>query len=159
MYGEVYDSNKKSEFNNISKIPSIPYSNSKAKEVKPHSRQWLKIKKIEKYLDENKPYLSENFSLGNLEKETGISAKQISLSIKKHYNLNFSQFINQLRIKYLIKLLMDDEKLRHISIEDLSLKIGFSSLNSFYTYFKNYTGKTPREYIDDIIKKETKIGA
>lgn len=159
MYGELYDSYERIEFNNIYKKSSIQFSNNQDEAVKLYSRQLLKIKKIEKYLDEFKPYLSENFSLGNLEKETGISTKQISLSIKKVYNLNFSQFINQLRIKYLINMLMEDEKSRHISIEDLSLKIGFSSPNSFYAYFKNYTGKTPREYIDDIIKRETKIGA
>lgn len=159
MYGEVYDSNERIEFNNISKTSSTQFSNKQDEAAKLHSRQLLKIKKIEKYLAEFKPYLSENFSLGNLEKETGLSGKQISLSIKKVYNLNFSQFINELRIKYLINMLMEDEKSRHISIEDLSLKIGFSSPNSFYTYFKNYTGKTPRDYIDDIIKKETKIGA
>lgn len=157
MYVELYNSNKGSEFNNLSKILSALFFNSKDKKVKLHSRQWLKLKKIEKYLDEFKPYLSENFSLGNLEKETGIAAKQISLSIKKHYNLNFTQFINELRIKYLINMLMEDEKLRQFSIEELSIKIGFSSPNSFYAYFKNYTGKTPREYIDDIIKKEVKL--
>ncbi|MDO9509703.1 MAG: helix-turn-helix domain-containing protein [Candidatus Magasanikbacteria bacterium] len=122
-------------------------------------KELIKITKIEDYLNEFKPYLNEDFSLGNLEREIGISSKRISLSIKKRYNLNFAQYINKLRVNYFTSKLLEDEKLRNYTIEDLSLKFGFSSPNSFYHYFKYYTGQTPRKFLDDICKDLNKKGA
>ena len=125
-----------------------PLNNLTKEDIK-NSKQRLIMAKIEKYLDEFKPYLHDDFSLGNLEKGTGISSKQISLSIKGQYDLNFTQYINKRRIDYLISRLKEDVDLRNCSVEELSLRAGFSSPNNFYAYFKNHTGQTPRKFIDE----------
>ena len=122
-------------------------------------KELIKITKIEAYLNEFKPYLNDDFSLTNFEKKIGIPSKQISLSIKKRYNLNFAMYINKLRVNYFTSKLMEDEKLENNNIEDLSIKFGFKSTYSFNHYFKFYKGQTPKKFLDDIIEERNKIGA
>ena len=69
----------------------------------------------------------------------------ISTVINRQFNTNYTSFVNKFRIQEAMKLLKDKRK-AHLTIEDVSDAVGFSTRQSFYTSFKRFTGMTPREY-------------
>ncbi len=107
-------------------------------------KRWLVI---ESHLKDEMPYLEQDFSIKKLEADLNISSKTIGKTIKSLYESNFNQFINQLRIEYVLYKLDNDAKWRSYTVEALANNIGFNSTNSFYAYFKEFTGQTPRAYI------------
>jgi AraC-like DNA-binding protein len=117
-------------------------------------RQQKILLQIEKQLFEKHAHLEENFSLSTLEDEIGVSSKQISSCIKKAYGKNFIRFINERRIVYVIQQLKEEKPWMSYTNEMLAFKSGFSSPNSFYLAFKELTGKTPRQYIDELAAHE-----
>jgi AraC-like DNA-binding protein len=110
-------------------------------------KRWLIIVS---YLKEKSPYLDHDFSIKKLEEEIKISSKLIGKIVKTLFDDNFNQFINQLRIEHALLQLGEDPKWRSYTVEALASNVGFNSTNSFYGYFKEHTGKTPREYILDL---------
>lgn len=110
-------------------------------------------KAISSYLKGEKPFLNPDFSIKKLEEETKISSKLIGKIIKRLFDCNFNQFINKLRIEYALDQLSKNPKWKSYTVEALASNVGFYSPNSFYGYFKEYTGKTPREFINELEMK------
>lgn len=71
-----------------------------------------------------------------------ISPKQINRYIFNQYGKTFLQRKTQLRMNYALKLLRESE----LSIEEISEKVGYNSINSFYSAFKVYFGITPHRF-------------
>jgi YesN/AraC family two-component response regulator len=107
-----------------------------------------RIERIQSHLESTKSFLSPEFSLVVLEKELGISAKLISQTIKEGAGLNFTSFINEMRISYVVEMIQSDLKWRSLTVEALAIAVGYRSPTSFYNNFKDKTGKTPREFIE-----------
>ncbi|WP_148660220.1 AraC family transcriptional regulator [Algoriphagus sanaruensis] len=105
--------------------------------------------KVILYFESERPYLNPDFSLTMAEKSLGLTGRYISEAIKQNTGLNFSQFVSHYRIKYFTEILMCQSDLRKMTIDEISLEIGFNSVNNFYTHFKKVKGCTPREYLDE----------
>ena len=71
-----------------------------------------------------------------------ISAKQINRYIYNQYGQTFMQRRTQLRMLYAEKLLLGGD----LSIGEISEKVGYRSINSFYSAFKVFFGVTPQQY-------------
>lgn len=71
-----------------------------------------------------------------------ISARQINRYISKQYGQTFMQRKHELRMDYAQKLLLESDD----TIREISEKVGFHSLNSFYSAFKTRFGQTPHSY-------------
>lgn len=71
-----------------------------------------------------------------------LSAKQINRYICKQYGQTFMQRKHELRMSYAQKLLRESD----CSIREISEKVGFHSINSFYSAFKARFGVTPNQY-------------
>ena len=87
----------------------------------------LTLVELAKKLDTNSTYLSKfiNINTGN----------------------NFSQYINKLRIQYIVERLKSDSRLRSFTIEAIAEEIGFGTPQSFSKAFYNETGIFPSYYI------------
>jgi AraC-like DNA-binding protein len=109
-----------------------------------------RIDRIKSHLVSTKSYLSPEFSLVSLEKELGISGKLISQTIKEGTGLSFSSFINEMRIFYVLEMIQNDLNWKNFTVEALASSVGYRSPTSFYTNFKEKTGKTPREFIESV---------
>lgn len=75
----------------------------------------------------------------------GIAAKDLSMIINRHFNLNFYEFVNGYRIEEAKKRLLDPAN-KSKTITDIYLEVGFNSKSVFNTFFKKLVGKTPSEY-------------
>ena len=101
-----------------------------------------RFRAVEKEVAERKLYLNKKLSLTLLQEELKINRGDLSKCINAHSGGNFNQWINGLRIHFVL------EQMQHTSDIDLLIKkSGFSSSN-FYVCFKEMTGYTPKEYLD-----------
>lgn len=92
--------------------------------------------------EKKKMFVEQDITLGKLANEIGTNNSYISQVINERFNKNFSNFINEYRIKEAIRLLYENEN-RLITIEGISQTVGFKSKSAFNNAFKKYTGVTP----------------
>lgn len=93
----------------------------------------------------NKLFLNRNLSLSFLSHEIGRSEGYISQLINSNSGKNFNDYINELRVAY-VKRLLVDERYSYYTITAIGLESGFNTKTSFYAVFKKFTGKTPNQY-------------
>lgn len=104
----------------------------------------LLIKRIDQLLGEEEIFLDANLSTKMLADKLNTNRTYISNAINKERDLNFYQYINAFRIKYAIKLLSESRNGKCTS--HLVEECGFKSASTFYAFFKEHTGFTPKEY-------------
>lgn len=91
-------------------------------------------------------YISEHFneklSLGELSQKCFYSPAYFSRLFKKTFNMSFTDYIMDIRLKRCCELLKDSD----YTIEKIMEECGFFDKNTFYERFKNKYGCTPSEY-------------
>jgi AraC-like DNA-binding protein len=94
----------------------------------------------------NRPFLKHRYSIKDLANEIGIPSYLLSVLINKEFGINFSEFINDIRVSYLIDLAKQNpENLHKYTLEVLGQMGGFKSRTTFILAVKRKTGKTPSE--------------
>jgi AraC-like DNA-binding protein len=101
--------------------------------------------KITKAMKESKIFLNSRLTVKQLAKELGSNEKYVSNIINQRYQMNFSNFVNDFRIKHATEILLD-EKYKNFTIEAIGGLSGFSSKSAFNATFKKVNGITPSEY-------------
>jgi AraC-like DNA-binding protein len=102
--------------------------------------------RLEQYLEANKPFLKQGYTLKELADETGMPVHQLSGFINQVMGKNFSDLMNQYRIIYCQHLFQNGEA-NNLNLHGLALKCGFSNRNTFTIAFKKNTGFTPSQYL------------
>lgn len=103
--------------------------------------------KLNTYINEFKPHLSESCSIQTLSEQTGIPQYQITNLINSKLNQTFPDFINQLRIQEAHELLLADNK-NNYTIESIAHTCGFGSKSAFNRAFKKFNQNlTPTEFV------------
>lgn len=107
------------------------------------------LQKLVQYENSGK-YTQKNVSLRSLSQAFETNPRYLSEIINKHKNINFNNYINELRIDYIIKKLENNPEYRKYKVSYLAEEAGFSSHSLFTTVFKNKVGKSPTEFIQDL---------
>jgi YesN/AraC family two-component response regulator len=102
--------------------------------------------KITLYINNDKPYLNENFNIDDIAEKIDIPKHHVYYCFSNIINKKFTKLRTELRVEYAKKLLLSEE-INSSSLEGIWSKSGFSSKTSFFTSFKEETGLTPKEYI------------
>ncbi|MEM6718320.1 MAG: helix-turn-helix domain-containing protein [Bacteroidota bacterium] len=92
-------------------------------------------------------------SLTELAKKLGTNPKYLSKVINGHYEKNFSTYINELRIEYVISKLKTDSKFRNYTIKAIGKEAGFGNTESFSKAFHKTTGIKPSYFIKQLQKR------
>ncbi len=102
---------------------------------------------INAYLEDEKPYLNPDFSIGDL--ATALKAPQhhVSYCLRVLFKQSFPKLKTTLRIQYAIEM-MKSAEFEHLSIEGIGQMAGFSSRSSFYSAFQAEIGCSPGEYLE-----------
>jgi AraC-like DNA-binding protein len=108
--------------------------------------------KMENYLNKSKDFLKVDFSQKWMMDATGLSSYQIRQILKKEKKCNFSEYINNKRIVYLLEHLRDNPLWRIYDSNTLANESGYQSVNTFYNAFKKVTGTTPKNYVEQMFK-------
>ena len=83
-----------------------------------------------------------DITLDDLADMAGYSKYHFSRIFKKYCNTTFIAFLNQRRIKAAEMLLLNEE----MSVTNVAMQVGFSSLTTFNRVFKELKGGTPSEF-------------
>lgn len=100
-----------------------------------------------KAFEESLEFNNKNISRYNLANTLNINTKYLSAVIKKHKKFNFNQYINHLRINYIVNQLKNEPQYRKYKINHLSEITGYSSHSAFSLEFKRITGLHPSAFI------------
>src|SRR5690606_5811442 len=113
------------------------------------------IKQLERF-EEQEKYLDKNLSLSALTTSFSTNMNYLSQVIRQQRGKNFSDYINDLRIDYIIKSLHENKSFKHYKIKALAEAAGYSDVRCFTKYFKIKTGMVPSSYIKNMKNKSPK---
>lgn len=92
-------------------------------------------------------FTDSDISLARLAAELGVNTKYLSATIHKLKGRNYNQYINHLRIDYVIEKLKSDDQYRKFKLAYIADEAGFSSHSNFTTVFKQVSGLAPARFI------------
>lgn len=104
------------------------------------------IDKIEQF-EKTNSFLNKNITLDSLSKEFDTNRDYLSKLVNELKGKNFSQYLNELRINYIVEELKSNEKIRKHTIAAIADDIGYNNAESFTNAFKKITGTLPSYYI------------
>jgi AraC-like DNA-binding protein len=111
--------------------------------AEPREIKYSYIQNIESYMDEEKPYLNPDITIEELARDLEMSVNDLSVTLNRHFQLNFFEFINQYRVREAKTLLLSKA---NTTITDLFYEAGFNTKSVFYSAFKKSEGVTPSQY-------------
>ncbi len=145
-------------FNDL--IQKIEYLESQEKTIKKEETKAILIddEKINEILqrlqklEKQEYFLNLDCNLRSMAKKIKTNATYLSKIIHLSKEKNFNDYINDLRIDYVLKRLKNDRTFRLFSIKSIATEIGYKSDYSFAKHFKSKTGLNPSYYIKNINK-------
>ena len=102
--------------------------------------QQARLKNIVSYLEE---HIAESVSLKTLAEKFDISERSLARLFQKELNMSFIQYYTILRMLTALKLLLDEQ----LSVNEVALKVGYSSLPTFSNTFYKIIGVRPSDYV------------
>ncbi len=106
-------------------------------------RDWnLEGSRLKTQVLEQKWYLEESLSLDDLARRFGTNQTYLSRAINQGLGLNFSTFINGLRIEHAKEIIRKTDR----SMISIAHETGFGSKASFNRAFKLHTGQSPSQF-------------
>ncbi|WP_158606012.1 helix-turn-helix domain-containing protein [Taibaiella sp. KBW10] len=95
-------------------------------------------------------YLKSDITLPYLAARLKTNTKYLSSIINEHKGKDFNNYINELRINYIIAKLQTEPIYRDYKIAYLAQESGFSGHSKFATNFKQITGISPSAFISNM---------
>lgn len=105
------------------------------------SRCRLICQELEDYFSVSRPFLNTQISLADIAKPMGYTRNQLSYVLNQSLGRSFYEYINEARIAYLL-----EHRDENRSLTEAAHDAGFSSVSTFYKFFKRFTGTTPGKY-------------
>ena len=102
-----------------------------------------KARKLEQWMETEKPYLDPNFKLIDLMRALPMNRTYLSEFINTTYGCTFYQFVTRYRIEEAKRIMRENSELK---MADVAARSGFSSQSAFSRTFTRETGQTPREW-------------
>lgn len=104
-------------------------------------------KDILNFLDDSKAYLNPKFSIQDLINGLEIPKHHVYYCFNNIIQNKFTIIKSELRVNYAKKLLLSS-KAKELTMEGIGMESGFASKSNFFAVFKEFTGKTPLEFIE-----------
>jgi AraC-like DNA-binding protein len=114
----------------------------------------LYIRKLEEYMEKEKPYLDRELSIFDLSTRLHIPRHFLSEIINEHMGKNFYTLVNDYRIDEVKRRLVDPQY-KNLTILAIAYDSGFNAKSSFNTIFKEKTGVTPSEYLRQVSSRSS----
>jgi len=122
-------------------IHKVKYSTTSVSEEKTHQL----FGKVLTLMQDEKIFKNPEISLKSLSATLNVTPQVLSMTINQQTGKNFNAFVNQYRIEEAAHLILDSSFKNH-TISAIAYEVGFNSISSFNTNFKNQIGKTPAMY-------------
>ncbi|PHR86789.1 MAG: hypothetical protein COA80_19340 [Leeuwenhoekiella sp.] len=112
------------------------------------------LHRLQKF-EEGEAFLDPELSLFGLAKDLNTNSAYLSRVINEVKGVNFSNYINELRVQYLLKKLEDDPQLQFYKIQALGEEVGFKRAYSFSKAFERKVGEKPSNYLKQLRSVES----
>jgi len=109
------------------------------------------LERLEKF-EKSKRYLEPDMTLTKIADLFHTNTKYVSKIIQHHKGKKSIDYINGLKIEYIIELLKTSSKARNYTNKALAEEAGFSTTQHFTRAFVGYTGLSPSYFIDELKK-------
>lgn len=93
-------------------------------------------------LDYLNHHYGEDINLNLVADKLNLTPGYLSSIFKEKTNINFSEYLNNLRVERAKELLVNVD----LRIQDIAMQVGYQNVNSFIRMFKRRYGLTPGEY-------------
>ncbi|MCQ9633846.1 helix-turn-helix domain-containing protein [Chryseobacterium sp. WG23] len=134
--------------------PSLKQKNEKSKLL---NLSDSKIKQLRIQLEEfesNKRFLDKTINLDLLSKELNTNRAYLSKLVNELKGQNFPQYLNELRINYIIEELKKNKNLQKFTIAAIADEAGYNNVESFTNAFKKITNTLPSYFIKALKEEE-----
>jgi len=101
-----------------------------------------------KAMEQDQLYLNPELNLSLVAQHTGLPPKTISAVLNQHLQKSFNEFVNEYRVAAFKQKIAASQQEQY-TIMSLALESGFNSLPTFQRAFRNNTGMSPREYMNN----------
>lgn len=114
------------------------------------------LRNLEKF-EESKKYLEKDMTLNKMASILNTNTKYVSKIVLRYRNKKTIEYINGLKIDYIVELLKTENKFRNYTNKALGEEAGFGSTQNFTRAFTSSTGISPTYFIRKL-KKEITAG-
>ncbi|MEY4113372.1 MAG: hypothetical protein RLZ76_65 [Bacteroidota bacterium] len=130
-------------------VTKEPYNTKKYIQSTVKNQEAFKIlsQKILEYFEAEKPYLKQNFTLTELAAALHCPQHHISYCFSDFLDTTFTKLRSTKRIEYAQNLLREGTT-KDFTIDQIAEMSGFSSRSTFFSTFKEITGMTPTEFME-----------
>lgn len=102
-------------------------------------------------------FINPNLTIITLAAELKVSKNKLSYVINAHFNLNFTTYLNSLRIQYITSKLNTDREYLKLKTPELARKCGMKSRQHFSRLFYEHNEIRPSDFIELRKKQLTSI--
>lgn len=102
--------------------------------------------------EENKGFTASNITVSILAKQFKTNSKYLSKVINIYKEKSFSNYINDLRIDYIVEKLKTDTVFRRYTIKAIAMEVGFNTSEAFSKSFFKSTGIYPSFFLKQLEK-------
>lgn len=102
--------------------------------------------RILKLFEDSEEIFAEDFNMQKLASLVASNYNNVSQVINEQFGKNFSQLLNEYRIKEACRRLSNVAQYGNHTIESIGNSVGYGSRSTFITQFKALTGLTPSEF-------------
>lgn len=141
------------QLNDTKNNPKIKNEKSQILDINPDTVSAV-LKQLEKF-ERDKKFLEKDWKLGTLSALFNSNSKYLSAIIHHYKDKGFVEYINDLRIDYIISLLHNEPKYKHYTNGSLAAEAGFSSTQRFANAFLAKTGMPTAYFIEELRKKQS----
>lgn len=103
-----------------------------------------------KKLEQKESFLDPNFKLAFVAKKLNTNTAYLSHYFNQVMQKTFSDYLQELRIQYVLKKLVDSPYFRKYTLQAIAEEVGYKDANTFVRVFKKQTGLSPNYYIDKL---------
>ena len=114
------------------------------------------LKSLDRF-EEKEDFLKSNITVSSLSKKLGTNSKYLSKTINAYKHKSFSNYINDLRINFVVHKLKEDTLFRKYTIKAIADECGFNTTEAFSKSFYKTTGIYPSYFLKELEKKEQNI--
>jgi|GEM_PF-1150803 len=105
--------------------------------------------KLEILMEQERVFVQPGLTLEKLSMLVGTNSTYLSQCINHHMHCNFNDYINRFRVREAYQIMQSRDG-KDFSLDQLFLKVGFTSRSAFYNAFKKFTGLTPSWFIKNL---------
>ena len=112
--------------------------------------EWI-LEQMTSLMEEQMLFTDETLTLKGLADRLSITPHQLSQLLNDKLNTNFSNYINQYRIREAQRILIDEPER---SVLTIAFEVGFNNKASFYDAFSRFNNVSPHKYRKEKLRKK-----